>query len=393
MAPSVQGSAPRVCIVTTAHHTTDSRVVHREAISLERAGYDVTYYTPFADDCPVDAVTYADHASGSIPSIRERLFFVVKLMHMLWGTDYDVYHLHSVELLPLGGLLGAVSDGCVVYDVHENVEDALTHKEFLPDPVNSHFATVASAVELTLTRLLDAVIVASPDLLERFDSNDEVTVVTNYPRRGLAEGTSMKGRHEDNGEPTQFVYCGHLAEYRGILTLIDAVDRLPDRYDVSLVLGGEYASDGIRERIQRRAAETDRVRLVGWLPTFDDMIELFRRSDVGLMCFHPDPNKTDAVHRSNKLFQYMATALPVIVSDVGEWEQFVADIGFGVAVDPHDPEAIATAMAELADDPDRRAELGRNGHEAALDRYNWESQCETLLALYRRLAPGSDRQE
>ena len=414
MASSGPSGPPRICLLTTAHHTTDSRIVHREAVSLAEAGYDVTYYTPFLDDCPVDTVPYADEPPGSIPQIPDRLRFVGRLASILLDSDYDVYHVHTVEALPAAVLVGAVTDGKVVYDVHENVEGVLSSKDIFPEPVRPYAAKAASVVERGLARFADGIVPAAPDLVDRFQHHEEVTVVTNYPWRTMAEETDLEGRTPDanadggvDGEANadenrdrdavdgdrnavdrdgvQFVYCGLLAEYRGILTLIEAVDRIPDEYDVSLVLGGEYASPEIRDRIRRRAGESDRIELAGWLPTFADVIDLFRESDVGLMYFHPEPNKTEAVHRSNKLFQYMATGLPVIVSDVGEWSRFVEDVGFGIPVEPERPDLMAGVMADLADDPDLRAELGRAGHEAALDQYNWETQREQLLGLYDRL--------
>ena len=131
------------------------------------------------------------------------------------------------------------------------------------------------------------------------------------------------------------------------------------------------------------------VEFVEWFPSLAGMIDHFRAADVGAMCFHPDPNKTDAVHRSNKLFQYMSAGLPVVVSDIGNWGTLVEDEGCGVAVEPGDPDAIADALVALADDPDRRSTLGRNGHRAALERYNWESERAKLLDVYERLAPGA----
>lgn len=382
--------APSVCVFTSAHDATDSRVVHREAASLARAGYDVTYYTPFgdADVEGIDVVTYATtDGDVSVPGVRNRLRWAVDVAALLSGTDFDVYHFHDVELLPVGVALATLTDGAVVYDVHENVADVLGHKDIFPQPIRPILAAIASSVELVLSTFVDAIVVASPDIAERFDGYDDVTVVTNYPWRRWAEETDVRARsaRAEAGE-AQFVYCGLLSEDRGILTMMEAIDRVPDEYDASLVLGGKYASDAIEARIERRAAASDRVELVGWLPSLAAVVDLFRRSDVGMLCFHPDPNKTNAMHRSNKLFQYMAAGLPIVVSDVGEWPRLVTDVGCGVPVDPEDPDAMAGVMVELIEDADRRVALGRNGHRAALERFNWETQREKLLALYERLA-------
>ncbi|MFB6139719.1 MAG: glycosyltransferase family 4 protein [Halosimplex sp.] len=375
----------RVCVFTSAHDATDSRVVGREAVSLEEAGHDVTYYTPFEGDAPVETVTYADADEGGMISIAERLRAAASVARILADTDYDVYHFHDVECLPVGAFLSVATDGTVVYDVHENVEDTLAHKPIFPEPVRPYAAKAAGLVELGLSRVVDEIVTASPDIAERFAGQDP-TVVTNYPQRRWAEGTDPAKAIEPNtDEPTRLVYRGLLSENRGIRTLIEAVERIPDDYDVRLSVGGRYASEEEREAIEAQIAAADRVEFVEWFPSLEGMIDHFRAADLGMMCFHPDPNKTDAVHRSNKLFQYMSAGLPVVVSDVGNWGELVAEeVGCGVAVEPADPDAVSEAVVELIDDPERRVALGRSGYRAALDRYNWESQRERLLGVYDR---------
>ena len=376
----------RVCVFTSAHDCTDSRVVNREAVTLEEAGYDVTYYTPFEGDCPVEAVRYGGAEEGRMASIPTRLAWAGTLARLLSGTDYDVYHFHDAEVLPLGVALGVLTDGIVIYDVHENVEDVLAHRPIFPRPVRPLLAKAVSAVELTLARHVDAIVAASPDVAERFEDYDEVTTVTNYPERRWAEETDLDQRNESDDEgAVKFIYRGLLSEERGIFTLLEAVERVPDEYDVRFVLGGRYASEEVEKRIRSHVDRSDRVELVGWLPSLADVIDLYREADVGLMCFHPGPNRNDAVHRSNKLFQYMAAGLPILVSDIEAWADLVEEVGCGVAVDPERPDEIADAMVELAENPEKRAEMGKNGHEAALDQFNWDTQREKLLDLYERL--------
>ena len=395
MDSSATADTPRVCVFTSAHDCTDSRVMKRECATLDEAGYDVTYYTPFVcdSDVDVDVVTYADAVSGRLPDLRDRFSWAARVARLLVDTDYDIYHFHDVEVLPVGVALGLLTDGVVIYDVHENVEDVLRERPVFPEPIRPFMAAAASITELGLAAFADAIVAASPDIAQRFEAYDDVTTVTNYPRRRWAEETDAEHRSPSpEGEPVRFIYRGLLSEERGIHTLLAAVEQVPDELDVELVLGGRYASDAIEALVKRRAAESDRVDLVEWLPSLEDGIDLYRDCDVGMMCFHPGPNRNDAVHRSNKLFQYMAAGLPIVVSDVGEWSRLVEDLECGVAVDPERPDEIADTMTGLARDPDRRAALAERGHRAALDRYNWETQGEALLDLYERLTgvePGS----
>lgn len=389
---SRQRSRTSVCFFTSIHDASDSRVVNREAVSLAGAGYDVTYFTPFANADPDDiaVVTYGDAGgTDSLPSLPERIQLSATVASRLLDTDFDIYHFHDVELLPFGAVMAVRNDAPVVYDVHENVADILQHREIFPRVLEPLLTPVAANAELVLSKYVDAVVAASPDVAERFTGHDHLTTVANYPWRQWAEETqwSERTRRANTGE-TRFVYRGLLSEQRGVLTILDAFDRIPERHDVTLVLGGKYASGAIEDTIEQRACTTDRVELVPWMESLADVLAHYRRCDVALHCFHPVPNMADAVHRSNKLFQYMAAGLPTVVPDYGTWPRFVEEVGCGIPVDSEDADVIADALVDLHQDADRRLRLGRNGHRAVLNRFNWASQRRNLLALYDRLTDG-----
>ncbi|PSP76820.1 hypothetical protein BRC86_00755 [Halobacteriales archaeon QS_3_64_16] len=395
----------RVCVFTTSHDATDARVFHREAVALAEAGYDVTLFTPFGPSRIEDGVRIRsfegiDTGEGQppLPGVKTRVYWALDLLGELYDTDYDLYHFHDAELLPTGAALSILTNGEVVYDVHENVENVLRHKELLPEPVRPALAGAISLVERGLARATDGVVAASTDIAERFESHPEVITVTNYPQVKWAKRAADRGVVPDLGtdtgsvaeeseanEPVRFVYCGLLSEDRGIPQLIDAIERVPEERDVELAIGGKYETDADEALIERMGSGSDRVSLVGWQDTLEDVFELLYGADVGMMVFAPDPNKTRAAHRSNKLFWYMAAALPIVVSDIGNWTEVVEGADCGIPVDPLDTEEIAAVMTDLAENPEKRRELGAAGHEAALSAYNWEVQRDRLFDLYERL--------
>ena len=89
----------------------------------------------------------------------------------------------------------------------------------------------------------------------------------------------------------------------------------------------------------------------------------------------------------NKLFEYMAAGLPVVASDFPAWRDIVEGNDCGICVDPTDPVAIAGAIEQLADQPERRRQMGANGRRMVLEKYNWEAESRRLLDAYARLIP------
>ena len=97
----------------------------------------------------------------------------------------------------------------------------------------------------------------------------------------------------------------------------------------------------------------------------------------------PLPNYLESY--PTKLFEYMASGVPVVASDFPLWRQIVEDAGCGLLVDPESPEEIAEAIDWLMDHPEEAAQMGANGKVAARQTFNWPSEAEKLLALYKRL--------
>jgi glycosyltransferase involved in cell wall biosynthesis len=110
-------------------------------------------------------------------------------------------------------------------------------------------------------------------------------------------------------------------------------------------------------------------------------------ADVSVMAIQP----SSLNHRyttPQKLFESIAAGVPVVASDLPGMAEIVRTDGIGVLCDPTSPGEIAAGIrtivsASAAERWERRARILRVAHE----RYNWESQLDTLLALYGELAP------
>ena len=59
---------------------------------------------------------------------------------------------------------------------------------------------------------------------------------------------------------------------------------------------------------------------------------------------------------------------------------------FGIAVDPDDVQAVAQAIRAILSDPQRAQQMGENGRQAVLQKYNWDIELKKLLELYDSLS-------
>lgn len=85
------------------------------------------------------------------------------------------------------------------------------------------------------------------------------------------------------------------------------------------------------------------------------------------------------------VLEALASGLPVVVSDQGAPQEIVRRRGSGVVVPAGDREALERAIRELADDPDRRADLARRALSTAHSA-SWTGFLERLWEDHPRVA-------
>jgi glycosyltransferase involved in cell wall biosynthesis len=186
---------------------------------------------------------------------------------------------------------------------------------------------------------------------------------------GIAPGSSV------------VLYQGGLFSERGIEQSMDAILDVPEAVLVLLGYGRLKAS---LAEIVARDPYRGKVFLLDAVPPAELLIWT-ASADVMVMAIQP----SSLNHRHttpNKLFEAMAAGVPVVASNLPGMATIVRATGCGVLCDPTSPSSIAAAIRGLLDaPPEERAALRSGCLAAARDRYNWESQVGTLLALYDRL--------
>src|SRR5262249_36064415 len=150
-----------------------------------------------------------------------------------------------------------------------------------------------------------------------------VIVVQNCPT--LDEVGPPRAPHDG---PLRVLYHGSIVPARLPLTVIDAIAAVPD---VTLVIAGyeTVGHPGHVEALLSRArglGVSDRVNHRGLVPLRRDLLEECASCDVGLALMpmeSDDINEQAMAGASNKPFDYLARGLPLIVSDLRDWDLFV----------------------------------------------------------------------
>jgi glycosyltransferase involved in cell wall biosynthesis len=361
--------------LTSVHAVSDTRILHKECKGLAAAEYDVALVACHDHDDVIDGVRVIalDRPKNRFDRMSRVAWNVYRAARR---ERAHVYHLHDPELLWVGFLL-KLGGGKVIYDVHEDVPKQIMNKFWIPRWAKHFFAAAATLAERVAGRAFDAIVAATPAIAEKFPPSKTV-VVQNFPEAAIARADGAEPPFEER--PYAFAYTGGLTVVQGIRELVGACALLPGQ--VVGIVAGRFHPESLGEEI--RASEAwKRLRYVGQVPR-RDVIAAMRSARCGVVVDHPISNYVDGY--STKMFEYMACGLPVVCSNIPLWVRLVGEAGCGILVDPRDPRAIAGAIRELADDPDRARRLGDNGRAAIEQRFNWEAELAKLSALYEELA-------
>lgn len=368
----------KVVHLTTVHPPFDTRVFHKEAKTLARTGYEVVLIAQHDKDEVVGGVKII-----ALPKPRNRFARIFgltwKAFRLALWEKADIYHFHDPELLPVGVLLKLVTRARIIYDVHEDVPQQILTKHWIPALLRKPLAVTFNAFEKLLARTMDAVVVATEGIAEKFQGFAPV-VIHNYPDLKMlpifVSGSSQR-------DERVLVYAGGISRLRGAVEMVRALEYLnrDRKWNVRIDLIGRFDPPELEQELQAMPGYRW-IRYLGWLQP-SEVYKYLQKADIGLVCLHPEPRYIEAL--PVKLFEYMAAGLPVVASNFPLWREIVEGNRCGICVDPLNPLEIAEAIEYLLSHPEEAKRMGENGRRAVEEKYNWEKEAEKLVTLYRNL--------
>ncbi|UJW76784.1 glycosyltransferase [Rhizobium sp. SL42] len=367
---------------TTVHPRSDTRIRIKEVTTLAREWpNEIALFVQDGKGDEVDAGNgFCVHDTGSVAQgrLRRMTFGAWKMYSAIRAARPKIAHFHDPELLPWAALL-RLSGIQVIYDAHEDLPAATLSKPYIKPALRKPLAATVAIVEGFFARLCTKVVAATPAIGQNF-SNLNPKLVQNFP---LLDELQIDEVTQGTQLPHHFAYVGGVTRIRAAVEMVKAIELVRDE-TIRLQMAGTFSASLGQEL--ERIEGWKRVDLYGWADR-TTVSKVLAQCRAGLVLYYPEPNHIRA--QPNKLFEYMSASLPVIASDFPLWREIVDGAGCGLLVDPRDPQAIAGAMQWIVDHPAEAAEMGRRGRMAVEERYNWDAESESLIALYRDLLPAT----
>lgn len=392
--------------------------VAKEARALRAAGHDVTLLCrggpaqaarEYVDGVDVVRVK-EDSAAKKARRLGSAAISLATNVHPLWAyrldrvvrsTGADAIHVHDLPLVREGLLVGEHRDVPVVADLHENYPAAVRQWRaphspgFVlrnPKQLLSRVCYPASRyerMERRCTRAADHLLAPVLEATRHYEVDcgvppSQTTVVSNTVDldRFRGEADPVEGFEDE------FVvgYVGTFGAHRGLETAVRAMSAVRESVAnprLLLVGAGSEAHEAQLDSVVEANGVEDVVTRTGWVD-FESFPSYMAACDVCLVPHDRTPHTATTV--PHKLFQYMAMERPVVVTDLDPLARVVEAADAGRVVEPGDPDSFASALIDLAADPETRRRLGRTARRAVEETYNWERDAERLVGVYESLS-------
>jgi len=364
----------KICHITSVHRFDDIRIFRKECVSLANHGFDVTLIAFNAIEGIVNNVKIINAG----PSFKNRMQRMQKggavIGKFAIEQDAHIYHFHDPELIPLGKKLARLGK-IVIYDIHEDVPRQILTKPYFSKFVGRLVSFFMERYENKAVRNFDALLCATPHIQKRFERiHCNVFNINNYP----LESEISQNIPENVKKENKVCYIGGITEIRGILQLIDAMAFCGG---IKLDLAGDFPEGKFRQKAELSAGWAY-VNILGVVDR-KTALKIKSESIAGIIPFLSAGNHINA--QPNKIFEYMASALPVIGSNFPLWQEIILNNECGLCVDSCSAAEIAKAICSIASNPEMAVKMGENGLKAVKEIYNWKTEESKLLEIYLSL--------
>ncbi|MBN2412659.1 glycosyltransferase [candidate division KSB1 bacterium] len=371
-----------ICVFTI-HRAKDVRVLNRHCRSLQRLGMNVTLIAVSENG------SYDDEGIKVIGITRwkggmQRLKTLIKITVLAYKQKADIYHFHDPDLLFFAPFLRLFTFKPVVYDIHEFYSRQLPMK--CPDVflLRKFAGIIIWVIESFLGMLCGSISAVYMDHVRRFSRLGCKTVWT--PNFASLDDFSAEPVTDEVWEKRRFtvIHTGTLSPSRGSLILLDIARELKKRRpEINVIITRRFWSERQENVMMEKLSEPGFQNVIEFVPHMSgrELPKFVRHGGVGLSLLQPDGEYLLPSHVPTKFFEYMSQSVPIVASNMPSSYEIVDNEKVGFVVDAGDVMAYVDSIFKIVDNPQMAKEMGENGRQAFIEKYNW-GICEKNLGEF-----------
>jgi len=316
-------------------------------------------------------------------------FWTKNLRKQLKKFSYDVIHFHDLNLAKVCIQEGEKFRIKVIGDYHENRPEIMK----LYDHVRTFPGSVLISTQkwykfqIRYSILLDHLILVTKEAKDYYIQHygirkEIITVIENFPELdqllALPVDRSIVDKYE---KKRMIVYFGDTGLRRGTGTIMEAANLLKQNSLYHFVIIGTSREQEKLVSLKEKYGLKN-IELTGEMP-IEKAVSYFKAANVGVCPFLRNIHH-DTTY-ANKLFQYMAFAKPVVVSNCTSQVNVINESDCGLVHEAGNASDMVEKILTL-ENPEVYAQMGKNAIEAVKLKYNFDVSKQKLVNLYNKLS-------
>lgn len=355
----------------------DTRL-RKEIDTLLKNGYKVKVIIwkrgwPFTCDKKVDIKGL--NLNAPIGRISSLLYFPIWFLYLIFWllkTEWDVVHAVNFDTYLFALLVSKIKNKPIVYDIYD----------FYGDMMPSLLRNIIVKMDKQLLPFSDVLILADEARVEQIGGNvhKNIFTINNSPE----EDSFDKSYHNDDINTFKVFIGGKILKERCLDIIISAIGKMDG---IELSIRGHCDETDYKKQIIGLSQKFDNIDLYLDGVPYDEIVKGTLSADLTIALYDPDiPNNRYA--SPNKLFEAMASKIPIIVNENTSMADIVRKEKCGIVIPYGNEEALIWAVSRLKDDLSLQKRLGNNGRKAYENKYNWKIMENRLNSIYCHILDG-----
>ena len=372
--------------------------VEREAQALLSQGHEVhllNFNARAKEDCVFDhdGIKVTQVALGKLWYKLSAQAYTLPFYHMklrghlraFLSSGFDAVHIHDLKVAR--AVFDALPVGVrSVLDLHENRPEIMKEYPHLKRGLGRWLISpkVWKRFETRYINAADGVVIVTEEAAVAYRDQQAIrqehfAVVPNYTPLAFNPNGHPKSMPQ---QAVKLLYIGDTGERRGIMTALEAMASDLRLAEVELdVLGTSSFQPQLESYVQDMGL-VSRVRLHGWVSP-DVFSAFLEKAHIGICPILRNPHH-DTTY-ANKVFQYLAYGLPILLSDCPAQVAVVEQWSCGGVHEAGSADSFADALCAMTQDARTYEALSTAGLQAFQTQLNWESATTELLGFYGSL--------
>ena len=299
----------------------------------------------------------------------------LRLFLYLLFKPRGVYFSNDLDTLLPNFFMSRLKSTRLIYDSHEYFTE-------VPELIGREkVRAIWLRIESYILPKLKTMLTVNKTLAKIYSEKYDIPVhaVRNVPKingyGNHSEGIQVRKKYGISSSDYLIIYQGAVNKDRGLEELIEAFTYLPEKYHL-LIIGTGDVYQTLVEKTE--GLKLKQVHFLGQIP-FSELAAYTIEADLGVS-LEKSTNLNYRYALPNKVFDYLASGVPILVSPLTELCAILDKHDVGKLLPSHEPKEIAVTIETIFANQNQLA-IWKENTKKACEEYCWENEEKKLISI------------